>query len=56
MTTKRMTFEEFRESYYDENSELCSCNATPTPPCPFCEGYYVQDAYNDYLEEFEEEK
>lgn len=56
MNEKRMTFEEFSERYSDENIELCICHATTMPPCSFCEGAFLEKAYEEYLDEFEEEK
>lgn len=55
MSEKKLTFEEFSEEYMDENRDICYCHATTMPPCAFCEGSFLEEAYEDYLEEFEEE-
>lgn len=54
--SERLTLEEFSERYMDENSDQCQCHVTDFPPCMFCEGYALKDAYEEYLENFEEEK
>lgn len=53
---EKLTFDEFAEEYTEENNHLCQCHNTTMPPCGFCEGYFLKDAYEEYLEEIEEEK
>ena len=50
-----LTYEEFAEKFMDENSDLCSCHTTTMPPCAFCEGAFVKDAYEEYVDEIREE-
>lgn len=56
MSDKKLTFEEFSEKYFDEGAEHCQCHTTTMPPCGFCEGAYLEDAYEEYLNDFKEEK
>lgn len=55
MSIEKLTFEEFSEKYMDENSHLCQCHNTTMPPCGFCEGAFLKDAYEEYLDEIKEE-
>lgn len=57
--SKKLSFDEFADNWRESNSHMCRCHVTSFPPCGFCEGHYLDDVkldYEDYLEEFEEEK
>lgn len=47
--------DEFSEKYYEENEYGCYCSATDMPPCAHCEGAFLEGAYEEYLENYEEE-
>lgn len=55
MSTRKLTMDEFSEKYYEENEYGCYCSATDMPPCAHCEGAFLEGAYEEYLENYEEE-